>query len=414
MTNATEKKEYKVPDFQPFGFIIEILDNEQKPVVGVKFSVDIDGNSKSIETDEYGMLKVHRPKNNIKLTLTNTEVSKSITNNYPKNPEPLPAFKLCNKYNEPNPILGMGALGNQYKCRMFYEGKNKGELVKTLQKMLIALKCDIGKTDIDGKFGDSTENAVKEFQEKNKDWEGKQLKVEGLIGPLTADALNRAMVGIWYPEYKTPYELTKDKNIFHITATKEALRNSVSFDPEDAKTVEIALVDIKTKWSIDWACIGDTVGMLARSVDFPDGTSANFIVYKCNSQGNRELVQDGIRAEVHEGQAEAEWQFQCGRDSENIMEFKDFEAEHTFPEFIFDVEIEDKIFSCNNLLRYYGGPLFISEKGVPIEDMEAIAFLSDGQIIPCKIQKGYLTEPYLWQKGKVKIHLVSNNIGGIE
>ena len=70
-----DAKKINVPDIQPIGFIIEILDEEQEPISGVKFSIDIDGNARSLETDEKGMLKFPRSKSEIKLSLVAKEVS---------------------------------------------------------------------------------------------------------------------------------------------------------------------------------------------------------------------------------------------------------------------------------------------------------------------------------------------------
>ena len=65
-----EAKECNVPDIRPHSFVIEILDEEQKPVAGIKFSVAVDeGNEKIIETNENGLLKVPKPKSDIKLSL---------------------------------------------------------------------------------------------------------------------------------------------------------------------------------------------------------------------------------------------------------------------------------------------------------------------------------------------------------
>jgi len=133
-------------------------------------------------------------------------------NDYPDNPGPLPALTLCNKLPPYNPIQGDGALGNQYRGMMYYTGSDKEELVTTLQNMLIALEYSIGPSGADGKFGDNTENAVKQFQENNKKCDGNELKIDGLVGPMTSDALNRAMVGVdgWYDYYKTETSLTID------------------------------------------------------------------------------------------------------------------------------------------------------------------------------------------------------------
>jgi uncharacterized GH25 family protein len=65
-----DAKEIKVPDIQPAGFIIEILDTEQKPVAEIEFSVTVDdGNVKTAETDEEGILKLTKPKSKISLFL---------------------------------------------------------------------------------------------------------------------------------------------------------------------------------------------------------------------------------------------------------------------------------------------------------------------------------------------------------
>jgi hypothetical protein len=72
-----DAKEIKVPDIQPAGFVIEILDNEQDPVAkGIKFSVAIDDeNAKIIEIKEDGILRVvPEPQSKINLSLVGREV----------------------------------------------------------------------------------------------------------------------------------------------------------------------------------------------------------------------------------------------------------------------------------------------------------------------------------------------------
>ena len=53
--------------------------------------------------------------------------------------------------------------------------------------MLTRLGYDIGKTGIDGDFGRATEAGVKSFQSDHK------LVVDGVVGPMTWDALDKAV-----------------------------------------------------------------------------------------------------------------------------------------------------------------------------------------------------------------------------
>ncbi len=132
---------------------------------------------------------------------------------YPDNPGPLPALRLCN-VTTPNPVTGDGALGNVNKGQMYYRGSDKEDLVRVLQQMLVALGYDVGPAGVDGIFGNDTEAAVLAFQENNADWEGTQLNADSLVGPRTSDALNRKMVGVWYDLYQTPIEFTNSTPLF--------------------------------------------------------------------------------------------------------------------------------------------------------------------------------------------------------
>lgn len=158
---------------------------------------------------------------------------------FPDNPGPLPAAKLCNApgAGKPNPIHGEGPLAS---------GDPRKDLIKHLQTMLKDLNFPLGNTGenkdgVDGSFGQLTSNAVKEFQESHKDWEGNPLAVDRLVGPETSDALNREMVGRWYDLHQTPKELT----ITHvlITATADAIRNKIPVDHADVKEAKIVLVE---------------------------------------------------------------------------------------------------------------------------------------------------------------------------
>ena len=64
---------------------------------------------------------------------------------------------------------------------------NKGADVIECQTMLTRLGYDIGKSGIDGDFGRATEAGVKSFQSDHK------LVVDGVCGPMTWDALDKAV-----------------------------------------------------------------------------------------------------------------------------------------------------------------------------------------------------------------------------
>lgn len=64
---------------------------------------------------------------------------------------------------------------------------SKGQEVTECQTMLYRLGYDLGKWGIDGDYGSATEKAVKSFQSDHK------LAVDGVVGPLTWDALEKAV-----------------------------------------------------------------------------------------------------------------------------------------------------------------------------------------------------------------------------
>ena len=78
-----------------------------------------------------------------------------------------------------NPEYALGERLIKYGC--------EGLDVKLMQEMLLALDYDLGRYGADGDFGDCTELAVKAFQKATK------LKVDGICGPLTLAALEKAV-----------------------------------------------------------------------------------------------------------------------------------------------------------------------------------------------------------------------------
>lgn len=158
---------------------------------------------------------------------------------YPKNLDPLPAPKFCNKRGSRfgrNPIWGDGPL---------MKGDVRGNWIERMKEMLADLRY---KTVVDDKFDDATKKHIVDFQRKNKDWEGNSLNVDARVGPETSDALNRAMVGIWYDEYATPKELIKKTGTLVVTATKEKMKEGLDeLDPGPLKKIEITLKNRRAK-----------------------------------------------------------------------------------------------------------------------------------------------------------------------
>lgn len=80
---VTNKIVYKVSDFMPAYsvveifdeediFIIEVIDEDQKPIAGLEFNVEIDGGDvKTKVTDKNGILKVNpKPQSEVNISLT--------------------------------------------------------------------------------------------------------------------------------------------------------------------------------------------------------------------------------------------------------------------------------------------------------------------------------------------------------
>jgi len=115
----------------------------------------------------------------------------------PTNPGSLDAYLLKNK------PIGQGPL---------IKGDGRKGSVKHLQEMLITLNYDLGsygprKDGVDGVFGDKTLEAVEKFQSTHNDFKGNKLDKDGVVGPLTADSINIALIRIWYYNYCTPTQL---------------------------------------------------------------------------------------------------------------------------------------------------------------------------------------------------------------
>jgi hypothetical protein len=158
---------------------------------------------------------------------------------FPDNPGPISAAKLCNKEGsgKPNPIFGDGPVTS---------GDGRTDLVKHIQTALRDLGFKLGNSGenhdgVDGVFGDLTRKAVEAFQKDHKDWDDAPLSNDKLVGPKTSDAINRELVGKWYDLYETPKELIEDHVL--ITVTPDALKsNKVAVKPEDKRKARIIVV----------------------------------------------------------------------------------------------------------------------------------------------------------------------------
>ncbi len=91
---------------------------------------------------------------------------------------------------------------------------SQADNIRHVQFMLFELGYLLGQRSkmldgVDGIFGPDTDTAVRQFQREHKDWEGKNLAVDGIVGHKTSDALNREMVGVLFGSY---FSVDKDGN----------------------------------------------------------------------------------------------------------------------------------------------------------------------------------------------------------
>jgi len=107
-----------------------------------------------------------------------------------------------------------------------------GEYVVECQNDLIQLGYDLSPYGADGKFGNKTESAVKEFQKTHKDHNGNPLKVDGIVGKETWYALDEATK-------QTPVPPVEKRYTVHIPHLSEEQANSLLNNyPDSWKTEE--------------------------------------------------------------------------------------------------------------------------------------------------------------------------------
>jgi hypothetical protein len=75
---------------------------------------------------------------------------------------------------------------------MLRQGSDAEDWVQYLQEMLVEYGYDVGEHGIDGKFGPDTDAAVRLFQENNVDAYGRDLLVDGIVGPRTWSCITQS------------------------------------------------------------------------------------------------------------------------------------------------------------------------------------------------------------------------------
>lgn len=262
---------------------------------------------------------------------------------------PLPAKDFCNSWGDGNPILGKGALGNPNTGHMYYTGNDREAMVKKVQTMLSELGYDIGSAGPDGKFGNTTEAAVKAFQNDHEDWNANPLKVDGLVGPDTADALNRAMVGVdgWYDQHQTEKDLTVDFAL--LTATIEALANPVTIDVDGVSKAKVNIAglasDIKQAvWSAAWdkpeepARMGDRRDMILTAPGLSADTPVVFtVMQKCKDKTVKVSEVEAVSTEGSAKAAFGDWYHH--EQVTSFVQCKEDDLEN-FPQVLFRFEVK--------------------------------------------------------------------------
>ena len=106
---------------------------------------------------------------------------------------PIPVWELRNKDQEQGP----GPLVIEDPRR---------DTVIHLQTALVALGFNSGSLTPNGILSSTWIEEVKKFQNSNTDFKLAKLAPDGISGPLTGDAINRALIGKWYgqTDYFTP------------------------------------------------------------------------------------------------------------------------------------------------------------------------------------------------------------------
>lgn len=191
------KTEVKVSDVGPIVIDSARIVYENWSSAGDRqYSIEIEevGNFEGI-TDSDGFLKEKNfPAGAAKITVREENEIEEIE--YESNSGPLPVIELRDKKDG-----GEGPITSN---------DERQELIDHLKEALKALGYleEQESEDVYDEM-DSLETAIKQFKATTKDWDGQPLEKNTKVDPKTSDALNRALVNVWYDKYETPIELTE-------------------------------------------------------------------------------------------------------------------------------------------------------------------------------------------------------------
>lgn len=191
------KTEVKVSDVGPIVIDSARIVYENWSSAGERqYSIEIEelGNFEGI-TDSDGFLNEKNfPAGTAKITII--EENEIEEREYESNSGPLPVLELRDKKDE-----GEGPITPT---------DSREELINHLKEALKALEY-LEETENEDIYEsmESLENAIKQFKSTNKDWDGQPLEKNTKVDPKTSDALNRALVDVWYDKYESPIELTE-------------------------------------------------------------------------------------------------------------------------------------------------------------------------------------------------------------
>lgn len=122
---------------------------------------------------------------------------------------------------------------------------SRGEAVKTLQQNLIKLGYDCGPDGADGQFGYNTLKAVTKFQKEHN------LEVDGVVGPLTQAAIQKALGSDSTAPAPTPSPSEGDKDETFKVGDKVKIKDGATYYGGIIKVPQFVLNDVWIIYAIN-------------------------------------------------------------------------------------------------------------------------------------------------------------------